>query len=69
MKTMCNTDDPSCDTLGLFEPSDVRVRGSLLYIADTNSHLVRILDLEKKVLRTLAVKEQAGHFCTTSCRS
>ncbi|HJS68477.1 MAG TPA: alkyl hydroperoxide reductase, partial [Nitrososphaera sp.] len=57
MKTMCNIDDPSCDTLGLFEPSDVKVRGSLLYIADTNNHLVRIFDLEKKVLRTLAIKE------------
>jgi thiol-disulfide isomerase/thioredoxin len=57
MKTVCNIDDPSCDTLGLFEPSDVKVRGSLLYIADTNNHLVRVFDLEKKVLRTLAVKE------------
>jgi DNA-binding beta-propeller fold protein YncE len=57
MKTVCNIDDPSCDTLGLFEPSDVKVRGSLLYIADTNNHLVRIFDLEKKVLRTLAIKE------------
>lgn len=57
MKTMCNIDDPSCDTLGLFEPSDVKVRGNMLYIADTNNHLVRIFDLEKKVLRTLAIKE------------
>jgi thiol-disulfide isomerase/thioredoxin len=57
MKTVCNIDDPSCDTLGLFEPSDVKVRGSLLYIADTNNHLVRIFDLEKKVLCTLAIKE------------
>jgi DNA-binding beta-propeller fold protein YncE len=59
MKTMCNIDDPSCDTLGLYEPSDVEVRGNnnLLYIADTNNHLVRVFDLEKRVLRTLAVKE------------
>jgi thiol-disulfide isomerase/thioredoxin len=57
MKTMCNVDDPSCDTLGLYEPSDVKARGGLLYIADTNNHLVRVFDLEKKVLRTLAVKE------------
>jgi len=57
MKTVCNMGDPSCDTLGLYEPSDVKVRGNLLYIADTNNHLVRIFDLEKKVLRTLAVKE------------
>jgi len=57
MKTVCNIDDPSCDTLGLFEPSDVKVRGNLLYIADTNNHVVRIFDLEKKVLKTLTIKE------------
>ena len=57
MKATCNVGDPSCDTLGPYEPSDVKARGSLLYIADTNNHLVRIFDLEKKVLRTLAIKE------------
>ena len=29
MKTMCNVDDLSCDRLGLFEPSDVKIRGNL----------------------------------------
>ena len=57
MKTMCNIDDPSCDTLGLYEPSDVRKQGNMLYIADTNNHLVRVFDLEKMVLRILAIKE------------
>lgn len=57
MKAVCNIDDPSCDTLGLFEPSDVEVRGNTLYIADTNNHLIRIFDLENKVLRTLSVRE------------
>lgn len=57
MKTMCNVDDPSCDTLGLFEPSDVKMHGNLLYIADTNNHLVRIFELDKRVLRTLTIKE------------
>lgn len=57
MKTMCNINDPSCDTLGLFEPSDVKIRGNLLYIADTNNHLIRIFDLQSKVLKTLPVKE------------
>ncbi|MGI0005313.1 MAG: thioredoxin-like domain-containing protein, partial [Nitrososphaera sp.] len=57
MKTMCNVDDPSCDTLGLYEPSDVKQRGSVLYIADTNNHLVRTFDLDSMVLRTLAIKE------------
>lgn len=57
MKTMCRLDDPSCDTLGLYEPSDVKQKGSVLYIADTNNHLVRTFDLEKMVLRTLPVQE------------
>jgi thiol-disulfide isomerase/thioredoxin len=57
MKAECNIDDPACDTLGLYEPSDVEARGNLLYIADTNNHLIRVFDLEKKVLRTLPVKE------------
>jgi thiol-disulfide isomerase/thioredoxin len=57
MQTMCLIDDPACDTLGLFEPSDVKMRGNSLYIADTNNHLVRVFDLEKKVLRTLPIKD------------
>jgi thiol-disulfide isomerase/thioredoxin len=57
MKAVCNINDPSCDTLGLFEPSDVKQRGNALYIADTNNHLVRVFDLEKMVLRTLAIRE------------
>lgn len=57
MKTVCNIDDPSCDTLGLYEPSDVELRNNLLYIVDTNNHLIRIFDLEKKVLQTLTLQE------------
>jgi thiol-disulfide isomerase/thioredoxin len=56
-KTMCKIDDPACDTLGLFEPSDVKQQGNTLYIADTNNHLVRMFDLDKMVLKTLAIKE------------
>jgi hypothetical protein len=52
-----NQIDPSCDTHRLFERSDVKIRGNLLYVADTNNHLVRIFDLDKKVLKTLAIKE------------
>ncbi|AIC14192.1 NHL repeat-containing protein [Nitrososphaera viennensis EN76] len=54
---MCRIDDPACDTLGLFEPSDVKQKGNTLYIADTNNHLVRMFDLDKMVLKTLAIKE------------
>jgi thiol-disulfide isomerase/thioredoxin len=57
-KTMCRVDDPACDTLGLFEPSDVKQKGNVLYIADTNNHLVRMFDLDKMVLKTLAIKEE-----------
>jgi len=55
MKTVCNIDDPSCDTLGLFEPSDVKLHNNKLYITDTNNHLIRIFDLEKKILQTLNI--------------
>jgi hypothetical protein len=40
-----------------FEPSDVKTRGNLLYIADTNNYLVRIFELDKRVLMTLTIKE------------
>lgn len=56
-KTMCNLNDPLCDTLGLYEPSDVKKNGNMLYIADTNNHLIRIFDLDKKILNTLPIKE------------
>jgi hypothetical protein len=29
----------------------------LLYLADTKNHLIRILELDKRVLRTLTLKE------------
>ncbi len=57
MKTVCKIDDPNCDTLGLFEPSDIKLHDNKLYIADTNNHLIRIFDLEKMVLRTLDISE------------
>lgn len=57
-KTVCNVDDPACDTLGLYEPSDVKQKGNRLYIADTNNHLVRVFDLDRKVLSTLAIREE-----------
>ena len=57
MTTMCNINDPSCETLGLYEPSDIKISGNHLCIADTNNHLIRIFDLEKRVLKTLPIKE------------
>jgi thiol-disulfide isomerase/thioredoxin len=55
MKTVCRIDDPNCDTLGLYEPSDVKLQDNKLYIADTNNHLIRIFDLEKKILQTMQI--------------
>jgi hypothetical protein len=58
MKTMCNVDDLSCDRLGLFEPSDVKIRGNLfIYLADSKNHLIRILEFDKRAFRTLTLKE------------
>ena len=51
----CRLDD-SC-TLMLYEPSDVKLlaKNNMLYIADTNNHLIRIFNLESKVLHTLNI--------------
>jgi thiol-disulfide isomerase/thioredoxin len=54
--TMCRLDDPACDTLGLYEPSDVEYHQDKLYIADTNNHLVRVYDLKTNVLQTLDIQ-------------
>ncbi len=57
MKPVCNVDDLYCDILALFQPGDIKMQENSLYIADTNNHLVRILKLNMKVLRTLSIKE------------
>ena len=54
--TMCRLDDPSCDTLGLYEPSDVEWYQDKLYITDTNNHLIRIYDLKTNMLSTLDIR-------------
>ena len=48
-------DDPRCDTLGLYEPSDVEFFRGKLYITDTNNHLIRIYDLKTNVLETFPI--------------
>lgn len=54
--TMCRLDDPACDTLGLYEPSDIKWYNDKIYIADTNNYLVRVYDLKANVLQTLDIK-------------
>ncbi len=56
MSTTCRLDDPNCDTLGLYEPSDVKWYQDKLYIADTNNHLIRIYDLTTNILNTLDIR-------------
>ena len=57
-KSMCRFDDPDCDTLGLYEPSDVKLSadGNTLYIVDTNNHLVREFDIDSGIMKTLDIK-------------
>ncbi len=54
--TICRLDDPRCDTLGLYEPSDVKIYQDKLYIADTNNHLIRVYDLTTNILKTLDIQ-------------
>jgi len=53
---MCRLDDPSCDTLGLYEPSDVEFYQDKLYISDTNNHLIRVYDLSTNILKSLDIR-------------
>ncbi len=52
---MCRYGDSGCDTLGLYEPSDVKINRGKLYIADTNNHLIRVFDLKTRLLSTLRI--------------
>lgn len=56
-KSVCNINDPECDTLGLFEPNDVKINGDYLYICDTNNNLIRIFDIKKRILKTVKIKK------------
>ena len=56
MKGICRLDDASCDSLGLYEPSDVELFQNKMYITDTNNHLIRVYDMNSNVLQTLEIK-------------
>ncbi|MCW6160033.1 MAG: redoxin domain-containing protein [Candidatus Micrarchaeales archaeon] len=56
-KSFCKYGDPDCDTVGLYEPSDVKLMGNRLFIADTNNHLIRVFDLKSMLLSTLEIKQ------------
>lgn len=52
-KGVCKIGDENCDVLPLFEPNDVLSYNGKLYIADTNNHLIRVFDFNKKNLSDL----------------
>lgn len=55
-QVVCLPENPRCDILALYEPGDVELYGGILYIADTNNHLIRIFDLKTNVLSVLEIK-------------
>jgi thiol-disulfide isomerase/thioredoxin len=56
MNGICKVDDPACDSLGLYEPSDIELFQDKMYITDTNNHLIRVYDMNSNVLQTLEIK-------------
>ena len=40
-----------------YEPGGISIAGSKLYIADTNNHLIRVLDLETGIVSTLEIAD------------
>lgn len=53
---ICKLDDPKCNPLELYEPSDVKFYEDKLYIADINNHLIRAYDLMTNTLKTLDIR-------------
>ena len=55
-ETVCLPENPQCDILALYEPSDVKIHDGKLYVADTNNHLIRVFDLKTNLLSVLEIK-------------
>jgi len=56
-KDSCMIGDKSCAILPLAEPNDVKKQGDLLYIADTNNHLIRAFNLKTQELLNVQLTE------------
>lgn len=56
MPGICKVGQGGCDSLGLYEPGDVKAYKEKLYIADTNNHLIRIYDQKTNILKTLGIR-------------
>ncbi len=56
--TLVGTGKPGdSDSEGSFyEPGGLSVAGEMLYVADTNNHAIRVVDLKSKAVRTLALE-------------
>lgn len=53
---VCLPENPQCDILALYEPSDIELYEGKLYITDTNNHLIRVFDLKTNSLGVLEIK-------------
>jgi len=58
VKTIAGTGEPGTanDPAQFDEPAGVSHAGGKLYIADTNNHMIRVMDLETKEISTLQIK-------------
>lgn len=56
MAGVCRIGEDVCDSLGFYEPSDVKLHMDQLYIADTNNHLIRIYDIKTNLLSALEIR-------------
>jgi DNA-binding beta-propeller fold protein YncE len=52
--------DGDFDNVSFNKPQGVSLAGDLLYIADTENHLIRVADLQKKIVKTIAGTGQQG---------
>ena len=48
MNSTYNFDELSSDAVGLFEPSEVKIRRYSIHVADTNNHIIKIFELYRK---------------------
>lgn len=57
--------DGSFEEAGFKHPQGMALQGKYLYVADTENHIIRKLDLEKKVVSTIAgTGKQAGYMAS-----
>ena len=62
MNSPYNFDELSNDAVGLFEPSEVKIRRYSLYVADTSNHPVGLFDLYRKSAQYIDHQGMSGFF-------